>query len=444
MSRCKIVVTLITALLLVACGGGGSESSNQNPTRATGTVGLLFTDLPTDEFSEINLNVVSAVLIGGDSQQTLFSGSKAIDLLNLTNYNDAVIFGEVAAGTYTKLRLNIDALQLVPNDGSDPIYPALPANGKIDLLDASGFEILPGRTILIEIDMDANKSIKITGAGNGRKYNFRPVVRVNIMNGGLPDKLARVEGVVSQIPATPEGSFVLCANEMPTNCIDVSTGGGTSVFDNQGLATNFGTLMVNDPVVVIGRYAIEPNIVLNALVLEIGGSAAQVSGNVVSAPADDKFLVVTNDNGDFVVELQPGTKYFDATGEISVAAIVLGADVEVEGVLPAKADPADPDLIRAALVFVEAASDEQLSGVIIDPLDKDAGTFGLTPTAGGDTCVRAAAATVLLVNTAASEVTTGTLADLAVGQMVDLFGTTSIVDSCFDANEVIVELAATP
>ena len=446
MSSFKIVSAIVASLVFTACSGGSSSSSNDTPAPlpTTGTIGLLFTDKPTDEFSEINLRVVEAILIGGEGQQTLFQGSKDINLLDLTNYNEPVVFGEVPAGTYTKLRLNIDDLELVPNDGTAAIYPALPANGKIDLLDADGFDILPGRTVMIEIDMDANKSIKITGTGNGRRYNFRPVVKVEIMDGGLQDKLARVEGVVKEIPADPAGSFVLCAVDMPENCIDVSSGDGTSIFGDQGLGTEFTTLMVNAPAVVIGRYIVEPEIVLDALIIEIGGNAEQVSGNVVSKPGDGQFLLLTNDGNDIVVEIQQGTKFFDANGEIMPESVVIGADLEIEGVQPAKADPADPDLIRAALVFFEAEDDEQLSGTIIAPLDPVARSFGLTPTAGGDTCVRVAMdADILLVDTSASEAKMGTIDDLALGQIVDLFGVTA-TDSCFDANEVIVEVLAAP
>ena len=42
-----------------------------------------------------------------------------------------------------------------------------------------------------------------------------------------------------------------------------------------------------------------------------------------------------------------------------------------------------------------------------------------------------------------STVTTATIDDLALNQMVDLFGVTA-ADSCFDANEVIVEVVPTP
>jgi hypothetical protein len=66
----------------------------------------------------------------------------------------------------------------------------------------------------------------------------------------------------------------------------------------------------------------------------------------------------------------------------------------------------------------------------------------LTQTGGGDICVRVKDdADVLLVNVAASEVTMATFAELAVGQVVDLFGK---MNDCFDANEVIVDVNASP
>jgi len=439
------ILALALSLFLVACGGS-SSSDTPTPvdvTPATGFIGLLFTDKPTDEFSAIKLNVIEAILISDGGHQTVFQGSEPIDLLDLTNFNEPIIFGEVDAGTYTKLRLIIDELELVPHDGSPSIYPKLPANGKIDMLDPEGFDVLPGRTLLVEIDMDANKSIKITETGNSSKYNFRPVVRVNFMDGGLPDKLARVEGIVSEIYADPAGSYKLCDIETPSSCIDVLTGAGASIFDDQGLATDFSTLTVNAHVVVIGRYVVDTNIALDSVVLEIGGNAEQIKGNVVSAPMDNQFLILTNENGDMVVELQTDTKFFDASGEIGSDSIVIGADIEVEGVQPAKADPADPDLIRAALVFVEAEDDEQLSGTIIDPFRplEAPRSFGLMPVDGGDTCVRVKDdAAILLVDTVASEVTVGTIDDLELGQMVDLFGLPA-ADSCFEANEVIVDVA---
>ena len=267
----------------LSCGGsGGNDSNRQDAT--TGTIALLFTDRPTDEFNAIKLNVIEARLIGGNSQQVLFQGSEPIDLLDLTNYSEPIIFGEVDAGIYTKLRLVIDSLELVPKDKGPSHFPALPANGKIDLLDPNGIEVLPGRTLIVEIDMEANKAIHVVSAGNSGRYQFRPVVKAHFMDGDagiLPLKLARLEGTAKDVNAG--GSFTLCDIETPDSCIDVATDGGTSIFDDQGLPTGFSTLMNDDAVVVIGSYTVNGSIVLNAVVLEIGGNAVQVSKAMWSA-----------------------------------------------------------------------------------------------------------------------------------------------------------------
>lgn len=438
---------LAISFFLNACGGSGSSAPEApQPEPTTGAVALLFTDRASDDFSEINLNVLEAILIGGNGvngQQVLFQGEEPIELLNLSNFSEPIVFGEVEAGIYTKLRLIIDQLELIPVDGGPPQYPPLPANGKIDLLDPSGIEILPGRTLIVEIDMEANKAIHLVGAGRSGRYQFRPVVKADFMDGDLgvlPDKLARVEGTASVI--SDEG-FELCDIETPSSCIDVATNMDTSIFDSEGLKTDFSTLMPNDTVVVIGNYTVNGSILLNAVILEIGGNAEQVKGNVVSDPAENQFLLQKIDDSSIVVELQDGTRYYDENGALAADAVVLGADVEVEGVRP---EGADPELIRAALVFIEPEDDEQLSGTITEPVNTDETppNFGLTiADGGGETCVNLQdGADILLVNISESEVTMGEAADLADGQVVDIFGQ-SVEGDCFSANEVIVDLNAT-
>ena len=453
------ILAFVSIFLVAGCGGGsGSEPEAEPPVTilpSTGTVGLLFTDAPTDEFESIFLTVTEAILIGGDEKQHfLFQGEEPIDLLNLTNFSEPIVFGEVSVGNYKKLRLKISDLELVPKDGSDSIFPALPANGKIDLLASDGFDVLPGRTLIIEIDMDANKSIKITAAGNSGKYKFRPVVKVNIMDGGMPHKLARLEGSVQEILAEPEGSFVLCDIDSPEHCVTVNTNGDTGIFDDLGLDTGFSSLGGGEMVVAIGMYETEPDIVFNAVVLEIGGNAEQVKGNVVSNPVDDQFLMVVDDNGDLVVELQAGTKFYDVSGAIMRDAIVVGVNVEIEGVKPPKAEETDPDLIRAALVFLEENPDEQVSGtIVLSTLDDTVPeSFDLTLEDSSTLCVRLDDADILLVDEANSQVTTGTFADLVAlaaqeptpaDPFADLFGETA-PDTCFVATEVIVAVEAAP
>ncbi|MDH4126237.1 MAG: DUF4382 domain-containing protein [Gammaproteobacteria bacterium] len=438
---------LMLAVLLASCGG--SSGSNQPadapaPQATTGSIALILTDRASDDFAEINLNVIEAILIGGEgvSQQVLFQGIEPIDLLALENYSEPIIFGEVNPGIYTKLRLVIDGLELVPVDGSPSIYPPLPANGKIDLLDPQGIEVLPGRTLIAEIDMEANKAIHIVGAGKSKQYRFRPVVKATFMDGDLgvlPDRLARLEGKAGMIDAA--GSFELCDLETPDSCIDVATNASTSVFDSDGLATDFSTLLDGDTVVVIGNYTVDGSILLNAVILEIGGNAVQIQGEVVNDVTNDEVLLLKNDGNDIVAELQAATRYYDADGARDITAVTLGAEVEVEGVHPA----GDADRIRAALVFIEPEEDEQLAGTIANAPDATTRQFTLSKADLSEQCVEVGAeADVLLVDTALSTVTMGMFADLAQNQVVDIFGATVEGACSFLANEVIVDVNASP
>jgi hypothetical protein len=449
-----LVATLFTSLFLAACGGGSDNSAEpadaQTAQPNTGTVVLLFTDKPTEDYSSIVLTVSEATLIGeDDSHHVLFTSEpgeeRHIDLLDLTNYNEPVMFGEVQVGTYKKIRLQLDSIELFPMDGSDPFFiPNLPANGKVDLLHPEGFDVLPGRDVMIEIDVDANKAIKVTRAGRSGRVNFRPVVRVNVFNvdnGEWPYKLARLEGAVSGDPDAVDGTFVLCSIDAPDYCVDIATDGMTSFFDDDGFDTDFGYLADGNMVVVIGEYGTDP-IVLNAVVVENGPDVGQVTGDVVSRPMDGEFLVLTILGEDYVVELQSGTKFYDASGPIATDLIALADRVEVEGVIPPQADEADPDLIRAALVFLEANDDDQISGTIIDPIvdtEEEQSFMLMTETGDLQVCVFEATS-ILLVDEINSEATTATFADLAVDQLVDVFGTMPEGEGCFEANEVIVEV----
>ena len=446
---------LIASLLLAACGGGGSDTSpepddTQTTEPNTGTVGLLFTDMPTDMFDSIVLTVSEASLIGGDdSHHVLFASDPGeehhIDLLDLTNYSEPVVFGEVMVGNYTKVRLQIDSIELFPKEGESFFIEKLPANGKVDLLHPDGFDVLPGRTLMIQIDVDANKSIKITGAGKSGKVNFRPVVRVEVYDSGMPHKLARLEGAVSGDPDATASTFVLCSIDAPDYCVDVATDGTTSFFNDEGLGTDFGNLANGNMVVVIGEYGTDP-IVLNAIVVENGGNAEQLTGTVVSPPANSQFLVLTIDEMDYVIELQPGTKFYDESGPIAAEVLALGDRVEVEGVIPPKADADDPDVMRAALVFLESPDVDQLSGTIAGPIvdnEEEQSFMLISDSTSMQVCALSDTA-VILVDETTSVVTTGSFADLAVDDVVDVFGTLPEGEGCFEAIEVIVDADSPP
>jgi hypothetical protein len=457
--RMPLLVLLAATSTMSACGGSGGSGSAidspaaQPPPPTTGTVGLLITDKASDVFSSITFDILEAVLIGDDGQHQFFEGSEPVDLLELENFAEPVEFGQVPAGIYTKLRLHIDNLVLVRNDG-EIFTPALPANGKIDLLAPDGIAVLPGRTLYAMVDMDADKAFKISG--NSHNYRFRPVVKPEFFNGtpegGLPDKLARLEGVVAL--KYDAARFQLCDHETPDSCIDVSTDSGTVVFDELGAVDPSGTagFVETDSVVVIGRYDMtdDDGIVLPELVAVLieTGPADQFSGNVVSEPATGMFTLLASDGNDFQVQLQAGTLYYDVeTGSAaSETDIVLGTDVEIEGVATA----GSPDVIRAALVLIEAEDADQLSGTITGTPDTTAMKFDVTLEDASVSCVETTTETdILFVDSGTSTVTIGGFDQLADTQVVDIFGTAPADPAsgeCFSADEIIVEGAppATP
>ena len=460
----RVPLALMTLTLLLAACGGSSDidttvASDTPPvaTAATGIIVLLLTDAPTDALSAINIEVTEAILIGEMGQQTVFSGSKVINLLDLANYDQPIAFSDVEAGDYSKIRLLINRIELVDKATGQSVYPKLPANGKIDLLDQGGFTVLPGRILVAEIDMEANKSIHIVGTGSG-KYQFRPVVKVNIMDGGLPQKLTRLEGVVAEIADDPAGRFLLCDADIAENCIIVNLAEGGSVFDAEGLPVSIGELMVGDTVVAIGRFRhVESDtasdedragIELDAIVIEIGGTATQVQGVVTTAP-DEKgqFALQTRQGDAAIVQLQAETQIIvigsDATGP---DAIVPGARADVDGVVIKAETTDDPHTIRAALVIVGGEPDaDLLSGTIAEPLAADTMSFNLATTEG-DRCVQVTDDGVISLVSQDADGTVikqGEFADLEAGQSALAFGHMA-TDGCFQADDVVVLFGSDP
>ena len=401
-------------------------------------------------------------------------------------------------GTYNKLRLRIANVELVDLDGN--VFDArLPANGKIDLLDQDGFAVFPGRTLVAEIDIDANKSIQVRANNNG--YRIRPVVKAKFMDeGGLPDKLTRLEGRVDAIDALT-GSFLLCSLDDPDSCLDVFITDGACIYDEDGVPTTVEALAVDQQVVVIGRFRHENDddgdsdsdtdsdsdsdsdfdedgdsdgdsdsdadsdsdsdsdlgddadsdsdsdgnrpdidVVLDAIAVELG-DASQTRGTVNSTPdADGSFLLIDREGNEIIVELLDDcTRVYGPEGEIvDASALGIGTGVEIEGVVIPPEVEGDPSLLRAALILIDDDdAAEQISGTIAEPVED--GAFVLA-TAGGDVCVNLAEdAGILLISSDGTEQEAGTFEDLEAGQDADAFGELG-VDGCFVADELVVTL----
>ncbi len=348
------------ALWLVACGGsggGGGANVSDSVSSGTGTVAVAITDAPGSDFDEINVTVTRIQLLSDADQVTIFEGNETFNLLQLSEVSQFFVIADgVPPGPWAKVRLTLSDLELVrKNDQGDVIetfHPHLPGNGKLDLNPRTMFFVTPGGTLLIEIDMDAKNSILAVGTGNG-KYQFRPVVFVNILEPGALGKIIRLEGTVDGEPGDDE--FKLCLTSDPGLCVEVHVGAGTAIFDGNADAIPFANLVADDNVIVYARFRpddspaddpdddAENDFDVDALVVEVdnSGTFVALTGTADGAPVSDIFPFIIDpaqaglDAGTTVqVQLQATTPIFSKEGDVLDAnAIAVGVMGTASGVL---------------------------------------------------------------------------------------------------------------
>lgn len=473
-------VAVALGALLASCGGGSGGSSSAGD--GVGSVAVLLTDGPSSDYDQVNLTITQIELIGDNgASAVVFSGERTVNLLDLSD--DAEVFSlvDAPAGIYHKIRFTVTALQLVKLDDAgevvETVEPELPANGKIDLNPRMDFIVSGDEPLVLQLDLDADKSFQVLRLGNG-KYRFRPVVFVEIVSGAVLGRYARLEGTIADVDADAQ-TFSLCGSRTtfhrhrngrwsawgrgdhaPGNglngvddearCIDVAADAETSIFTALGAAT-FADVTDGGEVTVFGR-------------LVQGDDGFTLQAQVLAVGADDDFTyvkgVATADydagSGQFAMDVTR-SETFDAATAITVAAAAgarvftrsgtelalddISADfgVKVFGV-PTGATPE----LQALVVFVDdtARTETELSGTL-SALDADNRTFTLTGTTQGDVCVRVKDNADIFLTATDGETQTSeavTLAELSDGLTADVYGRFELT-GCMAASDVIAAAA---
>ena len=182
---------------------------------------------------------------------------------------------------------------------------------------------MPGRTLVVDVDMDAKKSIHVVQTGNG-DYRLRPVVFVEFSNTEAPVWFGRIEGLITEVVDSCGGPLCVLllgrcrylpgrqphGRRLRVRC-------GWYSIDPIALA-------VSDAVVVIGCYSgMGGDLVLDAIVVE-QGPVKQVTGIVNTLPdATVMFLLIDRE----VTSLMLGdcTQVFVLTGRLSVPLVCRSA-----------------------------------------------------------------------------------------------------------------------
>jgi hypothetical protein len=394
---------LLVALILSACSDGGSSGGGASGAN-TGSVGVLFTDSPTDRFCSIMLVMNSVTLLSDEGQVTIFEGSRSVDLLDLRDNSELITVGRrVPAGTYSKIRLGIDDKKVElyecdeNGDRIDPPKIADLRSGKIDLNPRGEFRLRAGSLMLIQLDMDAEKSIHISGPQHNEKCNFRPVVFVDIFTANAPDRLVRLTGEIQDLASEPD-RFDLCRSHAVSRplredserrmmmtahdddgddddgdddrdtCVEIRVVDDTSIFLAKAVPGEFGDLENGRPATVLGRFLFdgEELRVMAEVVQQDPDTVEKVRGMIASEVVESLFdLEVDPDQipdlpeNLIAVLLQNGTKIFSRSGKLL--------------------DPDDPD--DPPIQVGRHAREEQIDASVVvvdlseDPLDRVSGVF---------------------------------------------------------------------
>jgi hypothetical protein len=468
---------LAVSTLLASCGGGGGGGGSAATGVEPATVGLVITDLSSDDYDHAWATITSVTLIGENGHEQIFSGKKTVDLLSLRDHLKLFFVNKkVKPGFYSKIRLHVEELVLVKdNDGAPPTedYVDLVANGKVDLNPQTTFYIAPGSVVFLSLDWDVDKSLKLIETGSG-KIKMRPVIFVDIGTKPLFKKgLVRLFGTVESVAADDSG-FRLCsmssATPFPSTdvlkefCVDIVLTDKTGVFNSNGEPRPDKKVVVDEELTVLGllrRTEDAPPGPTPLAGVEDEPTSFQIESIVVEAGALGTWKQV---RGTLTSTVDPGTKTFgfDPNSGLVCPAVTLvtgqlfdqsrvfrvGSDSGITEVAPpysvldcgdraiVDAVPVGTDGLNIAVMLSRpptSATADTLSGTI-DSVSPE------LVVAGREVCTNISTRVFLLSDT--GDVTEGAMGDLTVGSPAVVTG--SDLGICLEADVIVSQEPPSP
>ena len=212
--KTSFVFVTVLAFLATLVGGCALPGAPTPPSSglSTGTIEVRVTDAPP-KYGEIEKILVTVVdseeaimvhkavaeqeqLDGGDQSQVQnqvqqgggswisipVTGDNTFDLLELKEQGVDLLLGslEVATGKYTQIRMTIEEVTVIFDDGTEQgrSEKAKLPSGKLKFV--RPFDVVEGETTILLLDFDADKSVVVTGAG---QVIVKPVVRLLVSGG---------------------------------------------------------------------------------------------------------------------------------------------------------------------------------------------------------------------------------------------------------------------
>jgi hypothetical protein len=265
------VLSLWLLMAVAACGGGSSGGSAPAAAQ-TGTVTLSLSDGVIEDYDQVLMDIAEVRFIANGGQDILVLEEPiTVDFLALENFSEVLLRREVVTGTYAKIRLILDDLTLVkldPDTGLVVSEDVVQLNGqrKIDINPRGPFTVRGGEELVIDLEVDLDKSIHVVSTGASDRLRFRPVIFAAVDTEPAFDKLFRIEGTVETVDGAG-GTVRVCdirrafadgenRPEPADVCVTVDPDDATPFFDFDAnpLTGGFANLAANDPIVAYGKF----------------------------------------------------------------------------------------------------------------------------------------------------------------------------------------------
>ncbi|MBW2383517.1 MAG: hypothetical protein JRG92_07770 [Deltaproteobacteria bacterium] len=283
----------------------------------------------------------------------------------------------------------------------------------IDMLPKGGFDVRWRQLLVLQLDIDVDKSLHAHETGHGG-WRFRPVIFVRVVHDVLDGRLTRLHGSVQNIDVDA-GSFDLCHmrrplawvhnraqnrwehDEMPRpttrpasdedgdgeadddqrhhplyRCVKVQLTDSAGVFDENADPIRLGDVDEGERATAIGR--VHPvgrrlEMIAELVLLGVRGNYELKLGRVASAydEALHEFaLELRSGHGELVIQLQEGTRLYERDGSpLTPDSIEPDVRAAAFGVLFFSSE--DPTYLKAVVVILDLEADERepLRGEII-------------------------------------------------------------------------------
>lgn len=357
-----LTILFSAGFLLGGCSGG-SDLASSDASSESGNVALLLADGPADDYEEIWLSVTKVLLLPADKKPNqepvvIFESDEGheINLLELRDEDFLLtIKKRVPAGWYSKIRLEVKDIWA---EGGPCDTFKLPSS-KIDLNPREDFEVKPGETLAIRLDIDANKSINLHEAGKSGKCIFRPVVFVDVYTIFAGQRCPKIltGKIKSLLPEDgPIEGFVLdLLGERGSIDVWLSDDDSqpTIIYGEDGFRVRESELEPGQNVRITGKISSEGDLAASVIII---GDVLNVKGTVVSSVDSDAIFPLLLDPGQSFVGEQVKVEVTDATlvlvecdAEVGIDAIQRGKRTRVVG----KYD-VDENVFRAIAVFLKS------------------------------------------------------------------------------------------